>query len=67
MVIEGKSDLVEIDVVLHHETEKAFKVSTDGNDDKAAWVPKSQCQLSGDGRNRTLELPEWMAQQKGLI
>jgi hypothetical protein len=68
-MIEGKSDLVEVDVALHHDTDKAFfLVSTDGNRDKAQWIPKSQCQHAGGaGRHRTLEMPEWLAMDRGLI
>jgi len=67
-MIEGKSDLVEVDIVLHHETDKAYLVSTDGKRDKAVWIPKSQCQqVDGEGQHRTMEMPEWLAIDRGLV
>jgi hypothetical protein len=67
-MIEGKSDLVEVDAVLHHETGKAFLVSTDGNRDNAEWLPKSQCQeVERRKRSIKLEMPEWLAADRGLI
>jgi hypothetical protein len=67
-MIEGESDLVEVDIVLHHETDKAYLVSTDGKRDKAVWIPKSQCQqVDGEGQHWTLEMPEWLAIDRGLV
>lgn len=65
----AKSDLVDLEVHLHHQTDKAWKVSLDGDDKNAKWVPKSQCQMedSDDGGSKKLSLPEWLAQDKGLI
>lgn len=40
----AKSDLVDIELCLHHETEKAYLVSDDGERSNAVWVPKSQCE-----------------------
>ena len=40
-----RSDLYEIHVVLHHETEKAVLVSISGDRDKAVWLPKSLIEL----------------------
>lgn len=36
-----KSDIIDIKVVLHHSTDKAWLVSTDGDRDNAVWVPRS--------------------------
>ena len=58
-----KSDLIDCAVQLHHETEKAWLVSDDGERDHAVWIPKSQAELA-DG---VLTLPEWLATDKGLI
>jgi hypothetical protein len=67
-MIEGKSDLVEVEIVLHRETDKAYLVSTDGKRDKAVWIPKSQCQqVDGEGQHRTMEMPEWLAIDRGLV
>lgn len=63
-----RSDLVDIDLELHHETEKAFLV-WDGKKDKDGkpikiWLPKSSVENNLDG---TLAMPEWLALEKGLI
>lgn len=69
-----KSDLVDIEVWLHHETsvgeenEGAYLVSLDHKDKQ--WVPKRACEFeltnprSGRG---ILTLPEKLAVEKGLV
>lgn len=63
-----KSNLVEVDVEVAHRTEKAVLVHT-GNKEEAAWLPLSQIELhaSGVAGIETVVLPEWLAQDKGLI
>ena len=55
------SDLIDIEVVLKHETELAWLV--DDGDVKPVWIPKSQAEFDGE----TLTLPEWLALEKELI
>lgn len=62
-----KSDLVQVEVQLHHETEKAWLISDDGERDNAVWVPKSQAELRRKGQHHELECPEWLAIDKGLV
>lgn len=65
-----KSDIVDIDVYLHHRTEKAVLVSLDGEKKNAVWVPLSQVELERNPdmpRAYVLTLPEWLALEKGLI
>ena len=65
-----KSDLIDIAVTLHHETERALLVSDDGDCNMAVWIPKSSCEIEKH-RNRkdvwTLTLPERLALEKGFI
>ena len=63
-----KSNLVDIDVQVLHETEKAALVTVD-IPDNGVWLPKSQIELSetGIGGIMTMTLPEWLALDKGLI
>lgn len=58
-----KSNLVDIDVDMVHETEKAFLVTIDGK--TKVWIAKSQCEL--DTETKVLTCPEWLAKDKGLI
>ena len=70
-----KSDLVDLEVQVHHETNAARLVSTDGEREKAVWVPKSESEFEQDRsvkslgliRRGTLTLPEWLAIEKGLV
>lgn len=63
------ADIVEVSVEVHHETEKAWFVSDDGERDNAVWIPKSQI----EGQKKLgpalyeFSLPEWLALDKGLI
>lgn len=40
-----KSDLVDLTLVLHAETERAVRVSDTGEDARAVWLPKSQIEI----------------------
>lgn len=56
-----KSDLVDIDVVITHRTDKAWLVDFGGKAKK--WVPKAQCEYY----EGVLTLPEWLAIEKEMI
>lgn len=63
-----RSDLIDVDVQVLHETAQAVLV-TDGSPEEGVWFPKSQVELSetGVGDIVTLTCPEWLARDKGLI
>jgi hypothetical protein len=63
-----RSDLIDLDVQLVHQTEKAILVTLDVPDN-AVWLPRSRCELSetGIGGIMRLTLPEPLALEKGLI
>lgn len=54
-------DLVDLELTLIHETEKAFLLS-DGK--KKVWVPKSVVENNEDG---TFTMPQSWAEEKGLV
>lgn len=56
-----KSNLIDIEARLVHETEKAWLLDT--GEDKPTWVAKSVAEFDGE----TLTIPEPIAQEKGLI
>lgn len=62
-----RSDLVDISVVLVHETDRAWLLDYGGSE--KVWLPKSQGELARDvgGKSWTLTLPERVANEKGLI
>lgn len=65
----GGRDLHEVTVTVHQETELAWLVSDDEDEDNAVWVPKSQTNLYRTKRadRFRLELPEWLAIEKGFV
>jgi hypothetical protein len=68
MRVNGKSDLIDVDVQLHHRTDKAILVSDDGDRDNAIWLPLSQIEVEEHQSGIiTVTMPEWLAQDKGLI
>lgn len=56
----GRSDLVDIEAKLVHQTEKAYLLKVG---DREAWVPKSQVEDNGDG---TFTMPEELAVEKEI-
>ncbi len=73
----SKSDLTDLTMALHHETERAILISETGDPKKAVWVPKSQCEIEPTGKFCTVAskqfpvvivtMPEWQAINKGLV
>jgi hypothetical protein len=75
-----RSDLIDLDLVRHHETEKALLVSRDGMEANAVWLAKSACEVAFNGivwgmlrngrplrmRALTVTLPARVAIEKGL-
>lgn len=61
MPTAGRSNLIDIAAELRHETDAALLLF-DGV--KEAWIPKRLVEDNGDG---TYAMPEWLAQDKGLI
>lgn len=72
--------LVDIVMVMHSDAERprAILASTDGNRLSAVWLPKSEVEIVQTGpsqrkKNRRfvtpvrVTMPQWLAQQKGLI
>jgi hypothetical protein len=71
--MSGESDLIDVTVHLHAETEKAIRVSDDGINSHGVWLPKSQVEYEKVYSEQKLSnifevtLPEWLAKEKGLI
>ena len=63
-----KSDVIDLDVQVLHQTEKAALVTLDVPEN-GLWLPLSQIELSETGIAgiMTVTLPEWLAQERGLI
>lgn len=63
-----RSNVIDIDGAIEARTGKAVLFHT-GNREEAAWLPLSQVEVeeTGVGGIVTVTLPEWLAQEKGLI
>jgi hypothetical protein len=67
-----RSDLIDIACEILIEKPKAIGIA-DGTDDEEGkqrlfWLPLSQIEIErGHGRSATVTMPEWLAQEKGLI
>lgn len=63
--------LVDLEVFVHHETEKAVLITLDGLRSHGVWVPKSAIELEKiEGQNAIAyigTLPEWLAIEKRLV
>lgn len=62
-----RSDLIDVSVVLVHETERAVLVDHGGAE--TVWLPKSAVEIARDpsGKTWTLTLPERLAVEKGIL
>lgn len=62
-----RSDLIDISVVLVHQTEKAVLVDHGG--EANVWLPRSAIEIEKDGNGKTwtVTLRESLAIEKGLI
>lgn len=71
--MSGHSDLVDVTVRVHAETEFAILVSDDGVESRAVWLPRSQIEIApapgvGGAKNIILvTAPEWLLLDKGLL
>lgn len=65
----ARSDLVDLEMFLHAETDKAVFVSDTGIRKDAVWIPKSQCEVEiKSGRfSVTVTMSERLATEKGLV
>jgi hypothetical protein len=64
----ARSDIVDIQVVFLGETDAAIRVEDD--EENIIWLPKSQVETTDDlvsGSVITVAMPEWLAEEKGLI
>jgi hypothetical protein len=61
---------IELRLIAHRETEKAWQLSDTGELKDAQWIPKSQADDGGDaecGSTCEFLIPEWLAIEKGFV
>ena len=61
----------ELLLYLHAETDLAVLMSEVDDESEAKWLPKSQIEMTpagiGEARCYDVEVPHWLAKEKGLI
>lgn len=62
-----RSDVIDLELHLHHETDRAVLVSDTGDKADAVWLPKSQVEIAEWGAHHMVTLPEWLAEERGLV
>jgi hypothetical protein len=65
-----RSDLIDLEVYIHHETDESVLVSLDGESKKARWIPKSIIEIEPTVKMTkvvTMTIPQWKAEKEGLI
>lgn len=61
------SELVDLEVYVHAESEKAIKVSSDDTGGEEVWLPLSQIEINHrQGDTAEITVPRWLAEQRGL-
>lgn len=61
--------MIELTLHIHARTDLAVLVSLDGEKDAAVWLPRSEIEFRRLPRSNSVivELPEWLAIEKGLV
>lgn len=59
---QGATETTEIDGELLGETDYAWHLDTAS---RTVWLPKSECEWDPD--NKSMEVPVWLAKERGLI
>ena len=68
MTAAMKSDLVDVTCHVLQRTDRAVLVSSDGDVEKAVWLPLSQVEIEMKRLPiAEITMPEWLAKQRGLI
>ena len=62
-----KSDLIDVEMKIHHTTERSILASTDGERDNAVWLPLAHIEVANKERGvAEVTMPEWLAVERGL-
>lgn len=71
MPARQSSEKVEVEITIHHQTEKALMVTELGGPRrKAKWIPLSQVEFvvgDKDEPSAIIKLPEWLAIERELV
>ena len=64
-----RSNLVDLTLILVHQTDKAILVKETEDDEEGVWIPKSIVEVETTKKEGvvTVTMPEYVAHEKGLI
>jgi len=68
--VSGRSDLVDLDVFVRRETDKAWGIDDPNKPSNMIWIPKSQCEIEREpapSKKGVLTAPLWLLTEKGLL
>lgn len=62
-----KSDLIELDLQVHHRTDRGILVSDTGDKEDAEWLPLAHVEVEmRNGGTARVTMPEWLAIDRGF-
>ena len=67
-----KSDILDLRMIVHGQTDRAIRVSEDGDVTKAVWLPLSQVEVAPAStengvRRVDVQIPQWLAEERRLV
>lgn len=63
-----RSDLVDLTLHKHYQTDRAIFVSEVGDERDAVWIPLAHIEVNPrKGNIVEVTMPEWLAKEKGLV
>lgn len=65
-----RSDIVDLELMIHQQTPAAVLVSDDGDRNRAVWLPKKRVEFDEKrelGKAQIVSMPEDLAIEKGLV
>lgn len=65
---KASEEILDLDMHMHHMTDRAVRVSSTGKDEDAVWLPLSQVEVLTQPGSRvvTVTIPTWLVDKHGL-
>lgn len=64
------AEYVDLDVHIHVVTQRAVRVSLDGDEENAVWLPRSMCRIEDEPKRNidmSIGVQDWIAEREGLV
>ena len=68
MKTRGGDELVDLCAIVRHKTERAVLI-VHALEKAPVWIPLAHAELipNEDGRTHTVTIPQWLAEEKGIV